>query len=84
MKVVFEHTELTNKIEEDSLIESELTTKGVGRLGMEGLSKKEKGLMDMGYSVVTAGVQGDIMVLEKNTHKEKGKEKKDPVEVTVV
>ena len=31
-----------------------------GRLEVEGLSKKEKGLMDMGNSVVTAGVvKGD-------------------------
>ena len=33
-------------------------TASVGRERMEGLSKKEKGLMDMDNSVVTAGGEG--------------------------
>ena len=43
---------------------------------MEGLSKKEKGLMDMDNSVVIAGGRGvkrDKMVMEKNTIKIKSK-----------
>ena len=31
------------------------------RLGVEGLSKKVKGLMDMDNSVVIAGVKGGVM-----------------------
>ena len=55
-----EQTELTSKIETDPLIESRLTAK-MGRLGVEGLSKKEKGLMDMDNNVVImeeGGIKG--------------------------
>ena len=55
-------TELTSKIDTDSKIESRMTVTGGGMLGVEGLSKKEKGLMHMDNSVVIAewsGVQGD-------------------------
>ena len=50
-----ETTELTNKIETDSYIESWLTVLGWGQLGAEGLRKMEKGLMDMDNSVVILG-----------------------------
>ena len=48
-----EATELTGKIETDPSIESRMT--GKGGYGVEGLSKKEKGLMDMDNSVVIIG-----------------------------
>ena len=35
-----------------------LSSLGVGRLGVEGLSKREKGLMDMDNSVVIAASRG--------------------------
>ena len=41
-----------------------MTAKGV-RLGVEGLSKKEKGLMDMDTSGVIAGGKGDVKEIEK-------------------
>ena len=52
-----EQTELTSKTETDTQMESRLTANGWGRgYWVEGLSKKEKGLMDMDNSVViTAG-----------------------------
>ena len=51
--------QLTSKIETDSQRESRLTTLGGEELGgVEGLSKKEKGLMDMDDSVVIAGARG--------------------------
>ena len=46
-------TELTSKIETDSDRE-QMTAKDGERLGVEGLSKKEKGLMGMDNSVVIA------------------------------
>ena len=39
----------------DSQIESRMTGKEFGGLGVEGLNKKEKGLMDMDNSVVISG-----------------------------
>ena len=50
-----EQTELTSKIETDSQIESRMTTIGWGGQGLEGWSKKEKGLMDMDNGVMTVG-----------------------------
>ena len=50
-----EQTELTSKIETDS--ESRLTALRWG-YGMEGLSKKEKGLVDMDNRVVIVGGEG--------------------------
>ena len=49
-----EQTELTGKIQTDSLIDSRMTAQGKGT-GMEGFSKKKKGLMDMDNSVVIVG-----------------------------
>ena len=46
-------TELTRKMQTDSQMESRMTS-GRGGCGVEGLSKKEKGLMDMDNSVVIA------------------------------
>ena len=62
----FTHTlnlvnKLNNKENGDRLIDRELVTAkaGVGGgEGVEGLSKKEKGLMDMDNSVVIAGGEG--------------------------
>ena len=48
-----EQTEQTSKTETDSQTDS-ASESGRGK-GMEGLSKKEKGLMDMDNSVVVAG-----------------------------
>ena len=54
-----EETELTRKMGPDSGMESRRTAGGVGRLGGgEGLSKKEKELMDMDSSVMIAGGRG--------------------------
>ena len=50
-----EQTELISKIETGSSIGSRLTALGEGGKGVEGLSKKEKRLMDMDNSVVIAG-----------------------------
>ena len=54
-----EQTELTSETETDSQMESsgQLVAAWQWRawLGVEGLSKKEKGLMDMGNGVVIAG-----------------------------
>ena len=54
-----EQTELKSKIESDSQMESRLTALVcvVNGYGVEGLSKKEKGLMDTVNSVI-AGVRG--------------------------
>ena len=54
-----EQTELKSKIESDSQMESRLTALVcvVNGYGAEGLSKKEKGLMDTDNSVI-AGVRG--------------------------
>ena len=51
-----EQTELTRKRETDSYVESKVTAMG-GSLGVEGLSKKIKGLMDMDRSVVIVEVR---------------------------
>ena len=51
-------TELTSKIETDSDRE-QMTAKDGERLGVEGLSKKEKGLMDTDNSVVSASGRRD-------------------------
>ena len=51
-----EQTELTSKTDTDSQMESRMTASG-GQ-GVEGLSKKEKGLMDMDNSVVIAAAGG--------------------------
>ena len=59
-----EQTKLTRKIETDSYIESRMTAKGGGGEWVEGLSKKEKGLMD--NSVVIAGDLGVIRGLNGN------------------
>ena len=48
-----------NKENGDRLIDREqVTASGGGRLGVEGSSKKEKGLIDMDNSVVIAGGRG--------------------------
>ena len=52
-----EQTELKCKIETESQMEIRMTAKGRGSEGVEGLSKKEKGLSDMDNSVVIAGVE---------------------------
>ena len=53
-----EPPELTSK-NRDRLIDGEqMPSSGRRRLGVEALSKKEKGLMDMDNSVVTAGGEG--------------------------
>ena len=53
-----EQTELTRKTETESQIDSRMTAIGGRGYGVEGLSQKEKGLMDMDNSVVIAGVPG--------------------------
>ena len=53
-----EQTELTSKTETDSIDGEQIESYGRVGLGMEGLSKKEKGLMDMGNTVVIAGERG--------------------------
>ena len=54
-----EQTELTRKMGTDSQIESRMTDTGVGGgEGVEGWSRKEKGLMDMDNSAVIAGGRG--------------------------
>ena len=73
-----EQTELTSKIETNSWIESRLTALGGGSSVVEGLSTKEKGLMDMDNSGVFVE-EGDITGLngnEKNTIKETNQTKK--------
>ena len=42
----------------DSWTESRMTAKGPSGLGVEGLSKKEKGLIDMDNSMVVSGGKG--------------------------
>ena len=54
-----EQAELARKMWADSEIESRMTAIGVGRLEVEGLNKKEKGLMDMENSVGVAGGIGE-------------------------
>ena len=49
-----EQTEWTRKMGTDSQMESRMTA-GEGGQGVEGLSKKEKGLMYMDHSMVIAG-----------------------------
>ena len=51
-------TELTRKMRTDSLMESRMTAIRGRHQGVEGLNKKEKGLMDMDNSAVTAGGKG--------------------------
>ena len=56
----------------DSEMENRMTASWQGRLGVEGLSEKEKGLMDMDNTVVIARVRRVIRGLkgnEKNTIK---------------
>ena len=52
-----EQTEITRKIETDSEIESRMTAKVVGG-GSRGLSKKEKGPVDMDSSAGGRGYKG--------------------------
>ena len=49
-----EHTELTRKMGTDSEMENRMTASRGEPEGVEGLSKKEKGLMDVDNSVVIA------------------------------
>ena len=53
-----EQTELTSKIETDSQTKTRVTAMGGRGVGIEGLSKKGKGLLDMDNSVVIAGGRG--------------------------
>ena len=53
-----EQTELTGKMGTDSYMESRLTAGEQGGWGVEGLNKKEKGLLVMNNSVVIAGGRG--------------------------
>ena len=52
-----EQSELIRKMGTDSQMESRMKARGAGER-VEGLSKKEKGLMDMENSVVMAGGEG--------------------------
>ena len=53
-----EQNELTKKMGTDPQMDRNMTASRGGRLGVEGLSKKEKGLMDMDNSMVIAGGRG--------------------------
>ena len=79
-----EQTELISKIETGSSIGSRLTALGEGGKGVEGLSKKEKALMDTDNTVVTAGWRGYKQVNgnRKNTIKNTSKKFKNITEFT--
>ena len=53
-----EQTDLTSKIDSDSWMESRLTPLWGGMGAVDGLSKKEKELMDMDTSVVIVEERG--------------------------
>ena len=53
-----EQTELTRKMGTDSKMENRMTASRERGEGAEGLSKKEKGLMNIGNIVVTTGGRG--------------------------
>ena len=61
-----EHTELTRKMGTDSEMENRMTASRGEPEGVEGLSKKEKGLMDVDNCVVIAGEEGGIRGLNGN------------------
>ena len=53
-----EQTELRRKMGTDLQMESRVTARGKVRLGVEGLSKKKRGLTNMENSVVIVGGGG--------------------------